>query len=268
MNTLQRRWLLRGSLALAAGAAIRSASGAMCESSPARDRAPGPPVPTDVGPGRKFTPDGKVQTFVGNTVICHIPRPGAVFDQLSAAFEGLRAEVGDQHLTWLPTASYHVTMFNGVDDMTRLPGDWPQELPLNATMRVCNRYVGAHLRRVRLGFPLPLRLVIDDAEFPTIPTVLPLCPIDATQEARLRDLRGRISKAIGVRHPDDDNYRFHLSFAYYVRQFSANQEQAYRLAFRKVRRQLVKSIPVIELGAPEFCVFNDMYAFDTKFVLE
>ena len=32
-------------------------------------------------------------------------------------------------------------------------------------------------------------------------------------------------------------------------------------------QQLRKNLPVIELGAPEFCVFEDMYAFRKVFAV-
>jgi hypothetical protein len=211
--------------------------------------------------------DGKVQHYPGNTVICHIPRPSAIFDELNRAYRALRAEFGVEHFTWLPPNSYHMTVFDGVTDAFRRLGDWPQMLPLNATMAVCNRYVGERLRKLDLGITLPLRMVIDDPDPSGVSAAITLRPVDSAENQRLRDLRDRISTAVGIRHGDHDIYRFHTSFGYYVRQLAGDEEAKYRQVFSAAVQQLRKVLPVIELGAPEFCLFDDMYTYHTQFKL-
>ena len=39
-------------------------------------------------------------------------------------------------------------------------------------------------------------------------------------------------------------------------------------SFAAMVQQLRKDLPVIELGAPEFCVFEDMYAFRKVFAMQ
>jgi hypothetical protein len=224
-----------------------------------------------VGPGQKFSSDGKVQRYPGNTVICHIPRPGACFDELGKTYATLRREIGSEvarKFTWLPPDSYHVTIFDGVTNAFRLPGDWPQMLPLDASMDVCDQYVGERLRTLTLGFDPPLRLVIDEGAIAGSLGTVPLRPIDEAENARLRDLRDRISAATGVRHAGHDSYRFHTSFAYYVSQFKPQEEKDYRAKFVNSVRRLRDAVPVLELGAPEYCLFEDMFAFHRQFFIK
>lgn len=241
----------------------------------AEEGAPCSPVPaarvTAVGPGQKFAADGRVQRFPGNTVLCHIPRPGRAFDELCSAFDAFRQALGADiasKLTWLPKESYHVTLFDGVTDAFRRPGDWPHMLPLDATMDVCNRYVGERLRKLDVALDLPLRLTIDEEALARSVTTIPLRPVDAAENVRLRTLRDRISIATGVRHANHDNYGFHTTFAYYVRQFTADEEAGYRAQFTAAVHRLKKALPVIELGAPEYCLFDDMFVFHRQFFLQ
>lgn len=241
----------------------------------AEEGAPCSPIPAArvaaVGPGQKFATDGRVQRFPGNTVLCHIPRPGPAFDELCSTVDSFRQALGSEtasKLTWLPKDSYHVTLFDGVTDAFRRPGDWPQMLPLDATMDVCNQYVGERLRKFDVALDLPLRLIIDEDALARSVTTIPLRPIDAAENVRLRTLRDRISVAIGVRHANHDSYGFHTTFAYYVRQFTGDEEARYRARFTAAVQRLKKALPVIELGAPEYCLFDDMFAFHRQFFLK
>lgn len=267
MNPRRRNLLTHGLLALTASFAMRPVRVAAKGSEAARCWPLSEVAPENTGPGRKFASDGKVQHFPGNTVLCRIPQPSGTFAELNRAYGALRAEFGLEHFTWLPPNSYHMTVFDGVTDAFRRPGDWPQTLPLNATMTVCNRYVGERLRKLDLGTTLPLRMAIDDPDPSGISAAITLRPIDSAENHRLRELRDRISAAVGIRHGDHDIYRFHTSFAYYVRQLAGDEEDKYRQAFLAIVQQLRKALPVIELGAPEFCLFDDMYAYRTQFKL-
>jgi hypothetical protein len=226
-----------------------------------------PVWPADVGPGRKFSSEGKVQRYSGNTIICPISATNPAFAELHKAYEALRASVNAANLAWLPPGSYHTTIFDGAADAYRQPGDWPQMLPLDASMEACNKYVGEHLQRMRGGIAPPIRMKIDLDEASSVRTVITLKPVDAAENHRLRTLRDELARATGIRHANHDQYRFHTSFAYYVRRFSVLDEAAYRTAYARMMHQLSSRLPVIELGSPEYCLFNDMFAFQPQFAL-
>jgi len=267
INPSRRKMLAKLSLALSAAVGLRRAHADEGEPEILRCRPLPPVTPDDVGPDKKFSVNGKAQRYPGNTVICHLPKQSEAFAELGRACAALRAEVGTRNLSWLPPDSYHMTVFDGATNAYRRPGDWPQMLPLDASMDACNRYLAERLRKFDLGLDPPIRMVVDEREFPGGYTLIPLRPVDARENRRLRDLRDRISVATGVRHPNHDSYRFHTSFAYYVRQFTADEEVSYQLALARTVQRLRKALPVIELAAPEYCLFDDMLAFPTQFLL-
>ena len=267
MNPFRRKLLTQGSLGAAGAILARRVRADEGESEIIRCRPLPPAKPADVGPGKKFSADGTVQHYPGNTIICHIPKSG-VFDELKRVIEALRVDLGTQNLSWLPPESYHMTVFDGVTNAYRRPGDWPQMLPLDASMDACNSYVAKRLRKLDLGFVPPIRMVVNAGDVSRLPGSFPLRPVDAAENNSLRELRDRIALAIGVRHENHDSYRFHTTFAYYVRPFAADEDANYQLAYVKAAQRLRKAVPVIELNAPEYCLFEDMAAFRTQFILQ
>ncbi|KAF1020976.1 MAG: hypothetical protein GAK30_02130 [Paracidovorax wautersii] len=275
-TTAPRRTFLgwTGVSALSAIGAI-GAVGAATSTSPALAKNPATDCgqlalgkPSATGPGTKYDAAGHALNFPGNTLICHLNQPGATFTALTDIAAALRAQVGDNNLTWTPPSSYHMTVVDGVTNAGRRPGDWPHLLPLDAPLEDCNRYVADKLRRFDLGMDLPIRMVADETLATQTGTQFLLRPIDAAENARPRDLRNRISQAIGVRHPNHDSYGFHITFAYYIRPFATvAEERRYQSLWLTAIQELRRRVPVIEMGAPEYCLFDSMNDFKTQFLL-
>lgn len=223
--------------------------------------------PTSTGPGRKFSVDGRVQRFSGNTILCHLNQSGPQHDALKQVYAALRAEAGDTHITWLPPSSYHMTVFDGSVDSLRTPGDWPSGLRTEASLQECSDLIAERLRKFDLGFDPPIRMVADENSPAPTMTCIPLRPVDAAENRRLRDLRDRMSMAVGIRHANHDSYGFHTTFGYYIKQFSPDAERKYRSNLTQTIQSFRRLCPVIELGAPEYCLFDDMATFRTQFYL-
>jgi len=83
----------------------------------------------------------------------------------------------------------------------------------------------------------------------------------------LRLLRDRFADVLKIRAPDHDRYAFHISIAYLI-DWLTDQEQAdHAAARRRWRSELERKIPVLELGAPEYCTFDDMFAFRRRLLI-
>jgi len=224
--------------------------------------------PTATGPGKKFSVDGRVQHFPGNTILCHLNQPGRQHDVLKQVVAELRAKTGEVNITWLPPSSYHMTVFDGSVDTRRSTGDWPNGLRSEASLQECNDFIAERLRKFDLGFDPPIRMVADENERAPTMTSIPLRPVDTAENKRLRNLRDRLSVALGIRHTNHDNYGFHTTFGYYIKRFSPEAELAYRSNLTRTVQKLRQLLPVIELGAPEYCLFDDMAAFQTQLYLK
>jgi len=220
--------------------------------------------PTTTGPGKKFSVDGRVQSFSGNTILCHLNQPGRQYEAQKGVVATLREQTGDDNITWLPPASYHMTVFDGSNVLRR---DWPKDLNPAASLQECNEFTAERLRKFDLGFDPPIRMVADENSPAPAMTGIPLRPVDAAENRRLRNLRDRLADALGIRRENHESYAFHTTFGYYIKRFSPEAELTYRRNYVKAVQKLRQLQPVIELGAPEFCLFDDMASFQTQFSL-
>lgn len=224
--------------------------------------------------GRKFTTDGAVRGFAGNTIICHLPQQGpdsAAFNTLLDIYRTAADYPFLSQATLLPPSSYHMTVFGGANDQGRgKAGQWPEGMAADLPLEACHRLMAERLKGFRSGLTLPVRMKVD-LEAPTPEggaITLPLLPVDAAQSQQLRDLRRRLSEATGIRISDPDTYGFHISLAYWIKPLTPEQAEAFDRVHRQWRATLSKATPVIALGAPEFCIFKDMFAFKRQFYLE
>jgi hypothetical protein len=205
-----------------------------------------------------------VRPFPGNTIICHLPADSEFRASLETLYDALAQSEFAIFLALLPPASWHMTIFEGVCDQVREPGLWPLDLPLDATLAECNNLFDRKLVHFDLDCELPLRVRLSGIRPLRNGIALRLVPAQAAIETELRGLRDRLSRLLNIRHPHHETYEFHLSIAYAHRFLSATQQEE---LMRLIENVLPFANAEIILGAPEFCVFNDMFAFNRRFYL-
>lgn len=213
----------------------------------------------------KFNVDGSVREFPGNTIICRL----APASRLHAALSDLYTELERSDLcklyTLLPPSSWHMTVFEGVCDQVRRPGFWPDDLGLDVPLAECDALFTAKLSAFDLRSDPPYRLRIAGWQPLVNGIALKLAPVTAAEEARLRDVRDRLSALLQISHPKHETYTFHLSIAYLIR----HPSEAQQAALSTMLFERLSGLPAeFELGAPEFCRFADMFAFDRQFFLQ
>lgn len=222
--------------------------------------------------GRKFYPDGRVHPFRGNTVVCHLDQQGPnsdFFYALLDIYRQLPAQRFWHKITPLPPSSYHMTIFGGANDPDRKPEIWPRDIPLDTPIDECSRILGDRLKAAAIGTVAPLRLRIDETPMVQgeLPMTIRLLPIDDAENKRLRDLRDRLSDIFGIRSPNHDRYRFHVTLAYLIRHLARAEQKAFEEAYAHHHADLAKRFPVVEIGQPEYCLMDDMFAFHRQFYI-
>lgn len=242
--------------------------GTACVTSPSRL------APADVTPdvGRKFFADGRVHSFPGSTVICHVEQKGPNADYFSALLDIYREApryAFTRKLVMLPPSSYHMTVFDLVTDETRTQDRWPDGLPLDASIDACNRYLAERLRSFRLAtaprFSMQVAPYAPEARERTL--ALRLKPATEEEGRRLQDLRDRLSAYTGIRAPNHADYQFHTTLGYFLRWPTPAEVAEFRQALAEWQSRVAAAAPQIVLGPPEFCTFRDMLAFNRQFFL-
>lgn len=217
--------------------------------------------------GLKFYRDGTVRCFPGNTIICHVPRPGTLWNALIAVRDQLSDGDDTGHLTFLPPESYHMTVFEGATDHARTTGFWPADLPPDLPIGICTRYLGRKLTRFDLACELPLRMSVAEPSLQVRAGVIALVPVDDAENRKLRTLRDRLSEHLAIRHPIHDAYVFHITLAYPLTSMTPTEAAAFVNRQATCINRICRQVPVIEFGPPEFCAFNDMHAFEPRLLL-
>lgn len=243
---------------------IASAGAVATIAAPVLADAARPASPPDVG--SKFYADGRVHAFPGNTVICHLPQQGsdaACFNALMDVYRDAPRHRFVRKVALLPPSSYHMTVFGGANDRPRLRQSWPADLPLDMPMAECDRITTDRLRQAGIRCALPIRMRVDPSQDPTNgrPLTMRLLPLDDGEAVKLATVRREIARATRIPLPEPDTYRFHISIGYSIAWLTAAENVEFVSVFNRWSREIAAHAPVIALGAPEFCVFQDMYAF-------
>jgi len=215
--------------------------------------------------GVRFDGAGRPLRCSGNTVLAHLGA-GPAAEALIEARDRIAAAGGDAVLAFLPPASLHMTLFDGVLHDVRAPARWPRELAPEAGAEEADRFMMAALRaaprpgRFRLR---PLGLGVNEAGM-----FLHLEGADAAEEARLRRFRDDLARLAGLAHrPDHDRYRFHVTLAYLIAPVPADLAAILEAARMEAERALLARLGELRLGPPEACLFDDMTAFHCQFLL-
>lgn len=213
--------------------------------------------------GRKFYANGTVRRFPGNTIIIPLSSTSHMHTRLLKLYSNLADAPSLAGIyTLLPPSSWHMTVFEGVDDYDRNASVWPTDLPLDMPLVDVTANIAEKLQGFNLGMRLPLKMRLDFWKNITRTSSFSVRLTASTPEGLqgLRDLRNRLSNTLKLRKPDHDKYLFHMTVGYFVRY--PTQEQLVQL--RAILDTLFDGPLAFELGRPAFCTFEDMFRFDSQ----
>ncbi|KAF8208700.1 RNA ligase/cyclic nucleotide phosphodiesterase [Mycena galopus ATCC 62051] len=226
----------------------------------------GPKYPPGVP--SKFDPDGNVQRFPGNTIVAHLSPSlePELYKSMLALYDKLKTSHLSHLYALLPPSSWHMTVFEGVCNDLRVPGRWPDDLPINASLEECTALFENKLSSFDLQCDPPYRISITGFDPLETGIGIHLEPYTADENARLRGLRDRLSTLLRIRSKDHATYILHFSMAYLLRILTEEQDkELMKLLMDHFEEDMPKQF---ELGAPEFCTFENMFAFKRVLYLE
>lgn len=217
--------------------------------------------------GQKFTPEGTVLPFPGNTVICHLPSNSPLQSALLTLYNDIQKQDFSSLFVLLPPSSWHMTLYEGVTDQIRTRNSWPGELALDTTLRQCHAHVASKLADFHTSsLKLPIEMRIAGFEPLEDGVALKLEASRPETDTELRTLRDQLSETLQMRHPGHETYSFHLSMAYTLRHLTDDDRRTKIQAY--LQQWQAKLPPDFELGCPEYCVYDDMFAFRRVFFLQ
>ncbi|RFU25269.1 hypothetical protein B7463_g11069, partial [Scytalidium lignicola] len=212
--------------------------------------------------GRKFEPDGTVIGFAGNTVLSRIRPASSLHAVLSDIHHKLLQSEFASLFAVLPPSSYHVTLMEGICNSNRSTASWPRDLSIQASLAECNELfrkklnLASHVTRATCA--TSFQMIIEGWRPLENGISLRVVPATPTDASRLRLFREYLSDSLQLRHPKHESYDFHISLTYSLQYFSQDEEKRILALLQKLGENLPR---FIELGLPELCTFDDMFAF-------
>jgi len=204
--------------------------------------------------GGKFTPDGEVLPFPGNTVICHIDPKSDVHAALCEMQDEVRHSDFGALFTYLPPASLHMTVFQGISPDSPV---WPEGVPKGAS----RDEVTSVLKTRLAGHDLPQRRRVRATGLFCGHSVTLEGSTDI-EEARLRATRVSLRDLTGLRHDHFDTYTFHITLGYLLRWLDRAEAEDLVAFSNQVYARHAARLSAIELGPLELCSFEDMHHFE------
>ncbi|KAJ2974557.1 hypothetical protein NQ176_g5988 [Zarea fungicola] len=214
--------------------------------------------------GQKFDANGHVLPFSGNTILSYIDKASPFFSALSEAHQELSRWPYASSFAMLPPSSYHVTIMQGVCEPIRTVSNWPRDLPLTAELAECTSHFLAKLSSSGLTLGKPVRMRIHGWRPLENNIGLRLVPATETDAERLSRFRDALADELKLRLPGHEEYELHCTLAYSLRLFDDAQNEA----MLKFLGPLLARFPeFVEIGAPDLCVFENMFKYDPLYTL-
>ncbi|MER9896342.1 DUF1868 domain-containing protein [Mesorhizobium sp. M0119] len=211
--------------------------------------------------GTRYDTAGNFLFEPGNTVVCHLAGGAASEAAVIDVREQMRAMTDADRLTFTSVSSLHMTLFQGIIEHRRRLPYWPQDVPLDTSIDAMTRLYLERLNGFKGCGAFNVRVV------EIVPTGLTVAGASAEDRRVMRSWRDALSVPFGYRHPDHDNYVFHITFAYPIRRLDDDRASAWQDLFDDCLSLLAHQAPVIELRPPAFCSFSDMKHFEELVVL-
>ncbi|EMD01047.1 hypothetical protein BAUCODRAFT_29427 [Baudoinia panamericana UAMH 10762] len=222
-----------------------------------------------IGVPDKYTSEGVVQSFPGNTILCHIPTDSPIIPRLQAVYDAYTSHPElSRYVHCVPPASWHMTVFDGVRDIEHEPNAWPSSLEKMSLAEVTANFaqklrtLGQQL--VSEGLQPPFRMRTCGLERRHGGMGIAVQGATPEEDRRLRSLRDRLADTLGFKASNHDVYGFHVTVAYLLLPLAGEDKQS----FQTMQATLPSTDGLtFELGRLEFCTFGDMEAYPRLFYL-
>ncbi|WP_299507810.1 DUF1868 domain-containing protein [uncultured Roseobacter sp.] len=214
------------------------------------------------GSGAKFAPDGSPLVFPGNTFICHLDPASDAFQAVDRLQMGLRDGPSVDYFTFLPSASFHMTIFPAICGDPLGHDGWPSDITHGTSLEALNE--------------IYLERSCDKSAFASVSVVPDQLFLGHSLEVKgktpadtkmLWDSRGMLENLTGLVRDSFQDYRFHISIAYLRRWMSVEMARQHLRFADGLFQEFCSDVDEIQFGPVEFCTFQNMHHFETLAVL-
>ena len=212
--------------------------------------------------GRKFNADGSPMRFPGGTIISFVDASSPLSRVVLRIRDKYRKSSFAGKFTFLPPASYHVTVFIVFNDCDRDEDHWSAHLESDTPTELVHAYM-----LPRVHHPAPPSRMLFDPTYVDGDTIR-LIPRYSSTAEELRTYRNRLSQASGIRFPDHESYSYHITFAYQLQKLTHAEYDE----LIEINRRCTKIVQACSKGfcvsAPVYTEVMDMTCFRVRTSME
>lgn len=205
----------------------------------------------------KFTPEGEALDYKGNTIISIMNDESyPIYEVAKKVIKEASKEGFVDKLKLLPASSMHMTIISLLRDIDRDTDKWPSYLDRNASWEEIDKTLYEKI----ISEVKPLDEVymcvqrVDDVG-------IKLAPYSDKDKSELTRFRNEIADKLEIKHEGHDDYQFHMSYAYRVKDYTDQEEKEVEEYSKRVSKMAVDSIGKFKIADPKFVVFNDMLSY-------
>ncbi|KAA0698818.1 DUF1868 domain-containing protein [Neorhizobium sp. P12A] len=212
--------------------------------------------------GTRYRKVGGFLPEPGNTIICHVTKESETQEVLIQAREKFLSMPEAPQFLFTPITSLHMTLFQGIIEYRRKPGFWPADLALDTPIEDITEIMAERLE----GFSVfePFNVAVTKAR----PAGLLVEGATVHDRKVMRDWRNAFAELLGYRHPDHEEYPFHITFSYVIDRLEDEALPRWQAMLDEVAADIREQMPVLELDPPAFCYFEDMNHFSELLIFD
>lgn len=208
--------------------------------------------------GRKFNADGSVRRFAETTIISFVDADAPIYRVACWLQEEVRKRPFAHKFGFLPPDSFHMTVMQLLNDQGRAKEQWTSDLSLTASLGEIDAFM---IERVpAIAPPTGIQMRFSGIKRQRGMSIQ-LEPASAAVAKMLHDYREAIATATGIRFPNHDTYRFHISTAYRLIHFAPAEQDALEHFLDEAEQHFARHAPEVHLSSPQLTFFDDMFRF-------
>ena len=208
------------------------------------------------GKENKFNEEGKPLYFPGCTIICKIFENSNLFNELNALQLMYKNLNLNEAYTYLPPSSFHMTLFDCCNINTINSSSWPTYIDPKKNYKEIALELNKKIKDFAYPdkFNLKLKKIFGGY-------CIALEGATEKDEKILRDCRNKLSELLDIKYKNHENYVFHITLAYILRDLSIEEIKQLIVFNKKKEEYFKKKIPIITIKNPVMCFFENMWEF-------
>ncbi|MEN8905783.1 MAG: DUF1868 domain-containing protein [Clostridiales bacterium] len=216
--------------------------------------------------GKKFNEDGSFRNYPGLTVISKIHESTIENNILKTCQQYFFDQSFSNKLAFLPHESFHTTIFELLNDQRRNIEIWSKKIALDTPMSDIDNFMIEAFKDIQKPEKIKMKLVGLKSDLKYDVLYISLEPYSKEQSQILKELRNLYSELSGLRKPNHDKYKYHITFAYKIIKFREKDNEAIYEKINFVNQKLLKELPTIELHSPKLHFYHDMSKFSLSII--